>query len=116
MPLQPEQQVSGRWGKTECSVFTLYFFLHYIIIYSFLSVSMKKNIFVFTEGRLQVKLPTIWGDEKQTWQVESAEVGSDEKQSREAKSEERNDGCTTFQKSREILCFSNDLCVWKVGK
>ena len=105
-----------KMGEDRMFGFHFVFFCIYIIIYSYFFLSLWKNIFVFTEGRLQVKLPTIWGDEKQTWQVESAEVGSDEKQSREAKSEERNDGCTTFQKSREILCFSNDLCVWKVGK
>ena len=48
MPLQPEQQVSGRWGKTECSVFTLYFFFalyNYILV--FLSVSMKKKLYLY---------------------------------------------------------------------
>ena len=39
--------------------------------------------FIVVEGSLEVKLPTIWRDEKQ-----SREVESDEKQSREVESEE----------------------------
>jgi len=50
------------------------------------------------EGSLEVKLPTIWTDEKQ----------SREEAERRERSEE--------EKSRDSLCFSNDLWLRRVEK
>jgi hypothetical protein len=57
------------------------------------------NIF---EGILEVKLPTIWTDEKQRW--------------KEKVSEERRSRCPKRQESRETLRFSDDLWVPRVEK
>ena len=58
--------------------------------------------FIVVEGSLEVKLPTIWRDEKQ-----SREVESDEKQSREVESEERKYICAKVSRkkiqAREML-------------
>ena len=44
------------------------------------------------EGSLEVKLPTIWTDEKQRWE-ESEEKRSEERRSEEKESEERRYRC-----------------------
>jgi len=68
------------------------------------------------EGSLEVKLPTIWTDEK-------AEVGRvrEEKEPVERKSEKRKslkkeDAGARKGKSRDSLCFSNDLWLQRVEK
>ena len=60
------------------------------------------------EGSLQVKLPTIWTDEKQRW--EESEKRREEKRRRkkitkEKVSEERRSRCAKRQESRETLFF-----------
>ena len=65
------------------------------------------------EGILEVKLPTIWTDEKQS----RAEAERRDEQKREEKeSEERRCRCPKRQESRETLCFSNDLWLRRVEK
>ena len=68
------------------------------------------------EGSLEVKLPTIWTDEKQS----RAEAKRREKMRRERveekESEERRCRCVKRQESRKTLCFSNDLRLSRVEK
>jgi hypothetical protein len=59
-------------------------------------------LFVIIEGSLEVKLPTIWTDEKQRW--------------KEKVSEERRSRCPKRQERRETLRFSDDLWVPRVEK
>ena len=68
------------------------------------------------EGSLEVKLPTIWTDEKQSRaeaerreRLEERRVEVEEKES-----EERRYRCAKRQESRETLCFSNDLWLRRV--
>jgi hypothetical protein len=68
------------------------------------------------EGSLEVKLPRIWTDGK-------AEVGRviEEKRRRKKIREEKESGerrcrCAKRYKSRESLCFSNDLWLRGVEK
>jgi hypothetical protein len=65
------------------------------------------------EGSLEVKLPTIWTDEKQRW--EESEKRREEKK-KEKVSEERRSRCAKRAESRETLCFSNDLWLRRVEK
>ena len=65
------------------------------------------------EGSLEVKLPTIWTDEKQRW--EESEKRREEKK-KEKVSEERRSRCAKRSESRETLCFSNDLWLRRVEK
>ena len=63
------------------------------------------------EGRLEVKLPTIWKDEKHS--QEEAEPGrnSDVEKVRREKMQV----CKRYE-SRETLCFFNDLLLRRVEK
>ena len=69
------------------------------------------------EGSLEVKLPTIWTNEKQRW--EESEKRREEKKKEDQKkkvSEERRSRCAKKCESRETLCFSNDLWLRRVEK
>ena len=67
---------------------------------------------IIIEGSLEVKLLTIWTDEKQRW--EESEKRRRRKKIREEKeSEERR---SRRWESRETLCFSNDLWLRRVEK
>ena len=84
----------------------------YIYIYLFV------YIHIIVEGSLEVKLPTIWTDEKQRWsrRIEREEKSRREKIREEKESEERRCRCAKRWKSRETLCFSNDLWLRKIKK
>jgi hypothetical protein len=69
------------------------------------------------EGSLEVKLPTIWKDEKQRW--DESEKRREEKKKEDQKekvSDERRSRCAKRWESRETLCFSNDLGLRRVEK
>ena len=63
-----------------------------------------KQIDDMIEGSLEVKLPTMWTNEKQKRRVEEKE------------SEERRCRCAKRKESRETLCFSNDLWPRRIEK
>ena len=66
----------------------------------------------FVEGSLEVKLPTIWTDAKQSRE----EAERRERTVEEKESEERRRRCAKREESRETLCFSNDLWLRRVEK
>ena len=66
------------------------------------------------EGSLEVKLPTIWTDEKQSKAERRERL--EERRVEEKESEERRCRCAKRQKSRETLCFSNDLGLRRIEK
>jgi len=77
------------------------------------------------EGSLEVKIPTVWTDEKQRWESTVGRVSKEkrreakrrrEKISAEKESEERRSRHAKRQESRETLCFSNDLWLRRVEK
>ena len=77
---------------------------------SYIYVSCYK-IFIFIEGSLEAKLPTIWTDEKQSREEEERRDRSEKK-----RSEERRCRCAKRWESRDSLCFSNDLWLRRVEK
>ena len=64
------------------------------------------RVFPIIEGSLEVKLPTIWTDEKQSREEAERRERLEERRVEEKEKEERRCRCA---KSRETLCFSNDL-------
>jgi hypothetical protein len=58
--------------------------------------SYTVNIF---EGSLEVKLPTIWADEKQTWE-ESEKRRQEERKSKKRKSQKKEDAAA--RKGRKV--------------
>jgi hypothetical protein len=77
----------------------------YRCTYSYITVSTTLYIYrIISEGSLEVKLPTIWTDEKQRW--EESERREEERRSEKRKS----------QKKEDALCFSNDLWLRRVEK
>ena len=68
------------------------------------------------EGRLEVKLTTIWTDG--TAEVGRVREGKSrrEKIREEKESEERRCRCAKRSESRDSLCFSNDLLFRRVEK
>ena len=73
------------------------------------------------EGGLQVKLPTIWTDEKQRWE-ESEKSRAEQRRGEEKRREEErrkkkeDPGAQKKSESRDSLCFSNDLWLRRVEK
>ena len=69
------------------------------------------------EGSLEVKLPTIWTDEKQRWE-ESEKRRKEERRSGKRKSQKTEDAGA--RKGSKVVkhcvfpCFSNDLWLWRV--
>jgi len=59
---------------------------------------------VLLEGSLEVKLQTIWTDEKQKWE-ESEKKRTEETRSGKRESENRRCRCAKRYKSRETLFF-----------
>ena len=70
------------------------------------------------EGNLEVKLPTIWTDEKQRWEEsERREENKKEERVRRKKMQVREKvGKSRNTESRDSLCFSNDLWLRRVEK
>ena len=68
------------------------------------------------EGSLEVKLPTIWTDEKQSRAEAERRERLEERRSEEKESAERRCRCAKRSESRETLCFSNDLWLRRVEK
>ena len=68
------------------------------------------------EGSLEVKLPTIWTDEKQRWKGSERRERLEERRVEEKESEERRCRCAKRWGSRETLCFSHDLWLRRVEK
>ena len=71
---------------------------------------------VIFEGSLEVKLPTIWTDEKQSRGGSERRERLEERRAEEKEPEERRCRCAKRQESRETLCFSNDLWLRRVEK
>ena len=68
------------------------------------------------EGSLEVKLLTIWTDGKAEV-AESERRREEERRSEKRKSQKKEDaGARKRQKSRDSLCFSNDLWFRRVEK
>jgi hypothetical protein len=79
------------------------------------------------EGSLEVKLPTIWTDEKQRWEESEKrreEKGREEKRRRKKIKEDQRREIQKkedpgVRKSRKVAVhcvFSNDLWLWRVEK
>ena len=66
------------------------------------------------EGSLEVKLPTIWADEKQSRAEAERRERLEERRSEKRKSQKKEDADS--QESRETLCFSSDLWLRRVEK
>ena len=71
---------------------------------------------VVIEGSLEVKLPTIWRDEKQSREEAERRERLEERRVEEKEKEDRRCRCAKRSESRETLCFSNDLCLRRVEK
>ena len=68
------------------------------------------------EGSLEVKLPTIWTDEKQS-RAEAERRERLEERRGEEKSQKKEDAdARKGKESRETLCFSKDLWLRRVEK
>ena len=76
----------------------------------------KKTSKYLIEGSLEVKLPTIWRDEKQSREEAERRERLEERRSEEKESEERRCRCAKRKESRETLCFSNDLWLRRAEK
>ena len=83
-----------------CFFFILQFMFLYILIPIF--------CLEFIEGNFEVKLPTIWTDEKQRW--EESEKRRKKNPKRESPKRQN------FQVREKVVCFSNDLCLPEGGK
>ena len=67
------------------------------------------------EGSLELKLPTIWTDEKQRW--EESEKRREEKRRRKRKSQKKEDaGARKGRKVAKHCVFSSDLGLRRVEK
>ena len=67
-------------------------------------------------GSLEVKLPTIWTDEKQRWE-ESEKRREEERRSEQRKNQRKEDaGARKSRKVANHCVFSNDLCLRRVQK
>ena len=68
------------------------------------------------EGSLEVKLPTIWTDEKQRWE-ESEKRRKEERRSEKRKSRKTEDaGARKGRRVGKHCVFSNDLRLQRVEK
>jgi len=68
-----------------------YTYIHiYIYIQTYIYIYIYIFIYLFIEGSLEVKLPTIWTDEKQRWE-ESEKRREDERRSKQRKSQKKED-------------------------
>jgi hypothetical protein len=80
----------------------------YIVsLYIFIYITVYTTLYIYriiSEGSLEVKLLTIWTDEKQRW--EESERREEERRSEKRKS----------QKKEDALCFSNDLWLRRFEK
>jgi len=56
------------------------------------SPPIQQSFYLFIEGSLEVKLPTIWTDEQQRWE-ESEKRREEERRSKRKVSEERRSRC-----------------------
>ena len=75
---------------------------------------MGFNGFWLIEGSLEVKLPTIWTDEKQRWE-ESEKRREERRSKRERVRRKKIQVSEKVGKSRNTV-FSNDLSLWRVEK
>jgi hypothetical protein len=68
------------------------------------------------EGSLEVKLPTIWTDEKQRWE-ESEKRREEERRSKKIKSQKKEDpGAEKVGKSQNIVFLPFDMWLRRVEK
>jgi len=70
----------------------------------------------FIEGSLEVKLPTIWTDEKQRWE-ESEKRREEERRSKKRKSQKKEDaGARKGRKVAKHCVISTVLWLWRVER
>ena len=86
-----------------------------------MAIFIRKNdiddqLVALIEGSLEVKLPTIWTDEKQSREDAERRERLEERRVEEKESEERKYRCAKRSESRDSLCFSNDLWLRRVEK
>ena len=75
----------------------------------YISLYIYIDIYSLIEGSLEVKLPTIWTDEKQRWE-ESEKRGEEERRSKKRKSQKKEDpGARKGRKVAKHRVFPNDL-------
>jgi hypothetical protein len=67
------------------------------------------GIIYIIEGSLEVKLPTIWTDEKQIREEAERRERLEERRVEEKEQEERRYRCMKRWEKRQILCFSDNL-------
>ena len=84
---------------------------------SLLNLILPTSIFsdkvdILIEGSLEVKLPTIWTDEKQSREEAERRERLEERRVRRKKMQMRE----KVGKSRNTVFFSNDLGLWRVEK
>jgi len=63
------------------------------IVYSIYIYTRNNDIYIYVEGSLEVKLPTIWTDEKQSRAEAEGRERLEERRSEEKESEERRCRC-----------------------
>ena len=71
----------------------VYIYIHtyiYIYIYTYIYIHIYTYIYIF-EGSLEVKLPTIWTDEKQRWSRRIEKRRAEERRSKKRKSQKKAD-------------------------
>jgi hypothetical protein len=71
---------------------------------------------LFIEGSLEVKLPTIWTDEKQRWSRRTEKRSAEERRSEKRKRQQKE--YAGARKGRKLAkhCLSNDLWLQGVKK
>ena len=70
----------------------------------------------FIEGSLEVKLPTIWTDEKQRWSRRIEKRRAEERRWEKRKSQKKEDAGARKGRKVAKLCLSNDLWLQRVEK
>ena len=92
-------------------------YTHLYICMSFLVyMRLYSNLHILPKKSLEVKLPTIWTDEKQRWE-ESAKRREEEIRSKKRKFQKKEDpGARKGRKVAKHCVFSNDLWLRKVEK
>ena len=97
-------------------MFQLKVFFWLVVLTILKNISQREGLSHIFEGSLEVKLPTIWTDEKKSRAEAERRERLEERRVEEKESEERRCRCAKRLESRETLCFSNDLWLRRVEK
>ena len=93
-----------------------YIYINYVYCIMSIYIYIDIPLSLMIEGSLEVKLPTIWTDEKQSREGSERRERLEERRVEEKESEERRCRCAKRWESRETLRFSNDLWLRRVEK